>query len=99
MSYTKEYDSDDSLEIDIQDPTDWAIFQHLEGASDNDDAASQATDHWQPEFDESQNPHNLGSWDHLVQNVLVIEPSKPNPWKGIRPWVKSPKDILEGFVE
>ena len=43
--YTKEYDSDDSLEADIQDPANLAIFQHPEGASDNDDAASQAIDH------------------------------------------------------
>ena len=27
------------------------------------------------------------------------EPSKLNPWKGIKPWFKSPNDIPEGFVE
>ena len=85
MAYTKEYDYDNSLEIDIQDPTDWAIFQHLEGASDDDDTASQATDDWLTGFDESQNLHNPCSWDHLVLNVQAIEPSKSNPWKGIKP--------------
>ena len=35
MAYTKE------------DPTDWAIFQHPEEASDDDDTTSHTTDHWQ----------------------------------------------------
>ena len=99
MAYTKEYDFDDSLETNKQDPADWAIFQHPEGVSDDDDTASQATDHWQPEFDESQNPRNPGAWHHLVLNVQTIEPSKPNPCKGIRPWFISPNDTPEGFVE
>ena len=61
MAYTKVYDSDDSLETDIQDTTDWPIFQHPEGASNDDNVASQATDHWQPELDENQNSHESGS--------------------------------------
>ncbi|XXG76782.1 hypothetical protein AAC387_Pa08g1067 [Persea americana] len=39
-AYTNEYDSDDSLEKDMQDSTDWAIFQHLEGVSDDDGTTS-----------------------------------------------------------
>lgn len=30
----------------IQDPKDWAVFQHPEGASDDDDVLSQGTDYW-----------------------------------------------------
>ena len=78
MAYTKEYDFGGSLETDIQDPTDWAIFQYLEGASDNDDIASQATDHWQLELDENQDSRELGSWDQFKDNV---EEPPPNPPK------------------
>ena len=83
----------------MQDPVDWAIFQYLEGASDDDDTLSQAIDHWQLELDKNQNSYLLSSWDHLVLNIQTNEPSKSNPWKGIRPWFKSPNDTPEGFVE
>ena len=69
MAYTKEYDSDDYLETDVQDLVEWAIFQGLKGASDDDDITSQATDHCQPKLDEHQNSSESGSWDHLVLNV------------------------------
>ena len=79
IGYTKEYDSNDSLEIDIQDPTDWTIFQYPEGASGDDDVASQLIDHWQLGIDENQNSHEPSSCDHLDLNVQTNEPSKSNP--------------------
>ncbi|XXG56109.1 hypothetical protein AAC387_Pa03g3611 [Persea americana] len=45
VAFTKDYDSDDSLETDLQDPADWNIFQHQEEATDDNDTASQSTDH------------------------------------------------------
>ena len=40
---------------------DWAIFQYPEEASDDDDMASQATDHWELELDENQDAHKPSS--------------------------------------
>ena len=48
---------------------DWAIFQYLEGASDDYDTSSQVPDHWQPKLDENQNSYESSPWDHLVINV------------------------------
>ena len=45
VAYSRKFDYDDSLATDIHDPANWAIFQHQEGASDDEGTASQATNH------------------------------------------------------